>query len=170
MPSVDDVYNQLVAVSGKLDTLHNDLTGMTAAMNAVTTAVNHVNATLNSGFGQLVTLGQYTNQVLFHNDQQNDTIICILEHISKNTCGLLNESVIQTALQTEMESDLDGVESMIATANPAAALERKRLHELKKKIEECCPPKKPPPPCNYAPCPVSPPIGAPPQLGPPPIR
>ena len=45
-----------------------------------------VNATLTNGFNQLVTLGQYTNQALYQNDQQNDTIICLLEHISKNTC------------------------------------------------------------------------------------
>lgn len=152
MPSVDDVYNQLLAANSKLDTLHNDLTGVTAAINA------------------LVTLGQYTNQALYHNDQQNDTIICILEHISKNTCALLNESAIQTALQTEMEADLDGLESMFATANPAAALELKRLHELKKKIEECCPPKEPAPPCDYGPCPAPKPIEPPPQLGPPPPR
>lgn len=158
MPSVDDVYNQLVAVNGKLDTLHNDLTN-------VTTAVNQVNSTLINGFNQLVTLGQYTDEALYQNDQQNATIICILEHISKNTCSLLNESVIQTALQTEMEGDIDGVESMIATANPAAALERKRLHELEKKIEECCPPKKLPPPCDYKPCPAPRPIGPPPQVG-----
>jgi hypothetical protein len=170
MPSVDDVYNQLLAVNGKLDTLHNDLTTVTTAINAVQAAVTQVNATLTNGFGELVTLGQYTNQALYQNDQQNDTIICILEHIAKNTCSLLNESTIQTALQTEMESDIDGVESMIATANPAAALERKRLHELKEKIEECCPPKKPAPPCDYRPCTAPKPNGPPPQVGPPTTR
>jgi DNA-binding FrmR family transcriptional regulator len=165
MPSVDDVYNQLLAVNGKLDTLHNDLTTVTTAVNAVQSAVNQVNATLTNGFNQLVTLGTYTNQALYQNDQQNDTIICILEHISRNTCALLNQSVIQTALQTEMESDIDGIESMFATANPGAALERKRLQHLQEEIEKCCPPKKPEPPCTYRPCPAPQPIGPPPQLG-----
>lgn len=141
MPSVDDVYNQLKDCNKNLTTLHDDLVNLT---------------------NQLVALGQYTNQALYQNDQQNDTIICILEHISQNTCSLLNQSVIQTALQTEMESDIDGLESMFASANPAAALEQKRLHEMEEQIEKCCPPKKPEPPCTYRPCSAPPPIGPPP--------
>jgi hypothetical protein len=90
MPSADDLFNQLVAANTKLDQIRTSLVD--------------INATLTTGFNNLVTLGQYTNQALHHNDQQNDTIICILEHIAKNTCELLNQSALQTALQTEMES------------------------------------------------------------------
>lgn len=144
MPSVDDVYNQLVQANTNLTELVN-------AVNNLTTVVN--------------TIGTYTNQALYQNDQQNITIICALEHISKNTCALLNESAIQTALQTDMAADLDGLESMFATANPAAALEMERLAALKAQIEQCCPPKKPVPPCDYRPCPSPPPIGPPPQSG-----
>ncbi len=165
MPSVDDVYNQLLAVNTNLTSLINAVNNVTSAVNAVQTAVTQVNSTLNTGFGELVTIGNYTNQALYQNDQQNTTIICALEHISKNTCALLNEAAIQTALQTEMERDIDGLESMFATANPGAALERERLAKLKKQIEECCPPKKPEPPCRYAPCPAPTPIGPPPQVG-----
>jgi hypothetical protein len=159
MPSADDLFNQLVAANTKLDQIRTGLVD--------------INATLTNGFNQLVTLGQYTNQALYQNDQQNDTIICALEHIAKNTCELLNQSVIQTALQTEMESDIDGLESMFATANPAAALEWKRLHALKEQMEKCCPPPKPTPPCDYAPCPAPKPIGPPPKVGgtnPPPTK
>jgi hypothetical protein len=151
MPSADDLFNQLVAANTKLDQIRTGLVD--------------INATLTNGFNNLVTLGQYTNQALHHNDQQNDTIICALEHIAKNTCELLNQSVIQTALQTEMESDIDGLESMFASANPGAALERERLHRLEEKIEKCCPPAKPKPPCDYAPCPAPRPIGPPPRVG-----
>jgi hypothetical protein len=158
MPSVNDVYNQLLAVN-------TNLTNLTNAVNNVTTAVNQVNNTLNTGFGELVTLGNYTNQALYQNDQQNVTMICALEHISKNTCALLNESVIQTTLQTAMASDIGGLKGMIATAHPGAALEIERLAALKAQIEVCCPPKKPPPPCDYAPCPAPKPIGPPPQIG-----
>ena len=144
MPSVDDVYNQLVTANNNLATLHNDLVNLT---------------------NELVTIGQYTNQALYQNDQQNETIICILEHISQNTCALLNQAAVQTALQTEMESDIDGLEGMFASANPAAALERERLHHLEEKIEKCCPPPTPKPPCDYAPCPAPRPIGPPPHVG-----
>lgn len=144
MPSVNDVYNQLLAANTNLTALIN-------AVNNLTSAV--------------VTIGNYTNQALYQNDQQNVTIICALEHISKNTCALLNESVVQTTLQTTMEADLDGLEQMFATANPGAALEAERLAALKAQVEQCCPPKKPTPPCDYKPCTAPKPIDPPPQAG-----
>jgi hypothetical protein len=165
MPSVDDVYNQLLAANTNLQNLINAVNNATTAVNSVQTAVSQVNGTLNNGFGELVTLGNYTNQALYQNDQQNDTMICALEHISKNTCALLNESVIQTVLQTAMATDIDGLENMFATANPGAALEIERLAVLKAQIEVCCPPKKAAPPCDYSPCPAPRPIGQPPQVG-----
>lgn len=145
MPSVNDVYNQLLQVNTNLTSLIN--------------AVNNLTSTV-------VTIGNYTNQALYQNDQQNTTIICELEHISKNTCALLNESAVQTTLQTAMAADLDGLEKMFATANPGAALEAERLAALKAQVEQCCPPKKPTPPCEYKPCPAPKPIGPPPQSGP----
>jgi len=149
MPSVDDVYNQLLTVNNNLVTLHNDLVNLT---------------------NELVTIGQYTNQALYQNDQQNDTIICILEHISQNTCSLLNQAAVQTALQTEMERDIDWLEGMFAATHPGAALERERLRRLEEKIEKCCPPTPPTPPCTFVKCPAPRPIGPPPPVGPPVIE
>jgi hypothetical protein len=106
---------------------------------------------------------QYADQALAHNSKQNDTIICILEHISHNTCELVNQATMQTALQTEMEEDIDALEGMFASANPAAALEQKRLHHLKEEMERCCPPKTPEPPCHYRPCAVPPALPDPPK-------
>jgi hypothetical protein len=144
MPSVNDVYNQLLAANTNLTSLIN-------AVNNLTSAV--------------VTIGNYTNQALYQNDQQNTTIICELEHISKNTCALLNESAVQTVLQTAMAADLDELEKITASAHPGAALEAHRLAALKAQVEQCCPPKKPTPPCEYKPCPQPKPIGPPPQAG-----
>jgi hypothetical protein len=144
MPSVNDVYNQILQVNTNLTSLINAVTNLTSAV---------------------VTIGNYTNQALYQNDQQNTTMICALEQISKNTCALLNESAVQTTLQTAMAADIDELEKMFATANPGAALENGRLAALKAQVEECCPPKKPPPPCDYKPCPSPKPIGPPPQSG-----
>jgi len=144
MPSVTDVYNQLLQANTNLTSLIN-------AVNDLTSAV--------------VSIGNYTNQALYQNDQQNTTMICALEQISKNTCALLNESAIQTTLQTAMAADIDGLENMFATANPGAALEIERLAALKAQVEVCCPPKKPTPPCDYRPCPAPKPIGPPPKSG-----
>jgi hypothetical protein len=150
MPSSDDFFHQLQSINGRLLDL--------------TAAVNQVNNTLNTGFGQLVTLGQYADLALSQNAKQNDTIICILEHISKNTCALLNQSVIQTRLQTEIETDLDALEAMYETVHAAAALERERLRALKQQVEKCCPPPQPEVPCKYTPCPAPKPIGDPPNV------
>jgi hypothetical protein len=166
MPSVNDVYNQLLQANSSLTSLITAVNNVQTAVNAVETTVTQVNSTLNSGFGELVTIGNYTNQALYQNDQQNDTIICILEHISKNTCALLNQAAIQTVLQTAMASDIAGLEQMFASVNSGAALEIERLAALKAQIEQCCPPKKPTPPCEYAPCPAPRKIDQPPpQVG-----
>jgi chaperonin cofactor prefoldin len=103
----------------------------------------HLLQAINSKLGHLVTLGQYSDLALSQNAKQNDTIICILEHISKNTCELLNQSVVQTKLQTEMQKDIDALEAMYETVHADAALERERLQALKQQIEECCPPSEP---------------------------
>jgi hypothetical protein len=150
MPSSDDFFHQLQTINGRLLDL--------------TAAVNQVNTTLTTGFAELVTLGQYTDLALSQNAKQNDTIICILEHISKNTCELLNQSVMQTKLQTEMERDIDALEAMYGTVHANAALERERLRALRRQIEECCPPPEPEAPCKYAPCPAPKPIGDPPNI------
>jgi hypothetical protein len=144
MPSSDDFFQQLQTINSRLLDL--------------TAAVNQVNATL-------VTLGQYTNLALSQNSKQSETIICILEHISKNTCELLNQSTTQTKLQTEMQMDVDSLEGMYETAHANAALERERLRALKKQIEECCPPQQPEPACKYAPCPAPKPLPEPPNIG-----
>jgi hypothetical protein len=143
MPNTDDFFHQLQTINGRLLDL--------------TAAVNQVNATL-------VTLGQYTNLALSQNAKQNDTIICILEHISKTTCELLNQSVVQTRLQTEMQTDVDALEAMYETAHADAALERERLRALKQQIEKCCPPPQPEVPCKYAPCPAPTSLPEPPNI------
>ena len=164
MPSADDLFNQLVAANNRLEQIKTDLVNVKNSTDAVQVAVTQVNSTLTNGFNQLVTIGNYTNQALSQNAKQNDTIICILEHISKNTCALLNESAIQTMLQTDMRKGVAALADMYATVHAEAALERERLLALKKQIEECCPPPKPQPPCNYAPCPAPPPLGDPPGI------
>jgi hypothetical protein len=106
LKEVDDKLDKLDGVNNRLDTVHSDLLAiegkldvLKAAIDAVAAAVQQVNQTLQWGFAQLITIGNYTNQALYHNDQQNDTIICILEHISKDTCELWNEAHTQTELQ-----------------------------------------------------------------------
>jgi|SRR2546423_7521542 (p)ppGpp synthase/HD superfamily hydrolase len=84
--------------------------------------------------------------------QQNVTIICNLEKISKQTCELVNQSVRQTAAQESMAATLGGMKQLYELANPEAAVEQGRLEGLRHQIEECCPPAQPEPVCTYEPC------------------
>jgi hypothetical protein len=159
IPHLDGVNTRLDDIKGKLDALK-------AATDAVRGAVDHVDKTLQWGFGQLITIGNYTNQALFHNDEQNDTIICILEHISKNTCELLNEAHTQTGLQRIIRHNTTKLADLYAATHADAALERERLEALRREIQECCPPKPPPPVCQYEPCPKPESLAEPPTVSP----
>jgi hypothetical protein len=159
---LDSTNNNLVTIEGKLDAVVN-------AVNAVVHAVHQVNQTLQWGFAQLITIGNYTNQALYENDLQNDTMICILEHISQNTCALLNEAHLQTGLQQTIKENTSLLADLYAATHGDAAVARERLEALRKQVEECCPPEVPPPPCQYRPCPKDfKPVPPPPHTVPPP--
>src|SRR5438876_5213172 len=85
MPTISDVFNELVQANTRLQQVINVLDS------------GFVN--LSQGFANLITLQNYANQALAHQADQNDTIICVLEQISRNTCNLLNEAHTQTGLQ-----------------------------------------------------------------------
>jgi hypothetical protein len=169
MPSGSDFFNKLKDIQAELELVNGKLDDLKASTDSVHTAVQQVNTTLTFGFGQLITLGIYTNQALFQNAKQNDTIICILEKISKNTCDLVNESHTQTGLQTVIQGNTTTLAELYAATHANAAQERERLEELRKQIEECCPPKPPEPVCGYQPCPAPRPLGEPPQVEQPPV-
>jgi hypothetical protein len=139
MPSGTDFFNQLQAANSKLDTL-------------------------NAQFSQLLTLTAYTTQALFQNAQQNDTIICILEKISKQTCELLNQSCLQTPLQKTIQTNTTALAELFAATHAEAALIRDREQALRNEIEKCCPPKPPEPCCHYETCPAPGPLPEPPPI------
>jgi hypothetical protein len=166
MPSITDVFNELVAANARLDQIHTDLGNEIAATNTVKTGVDQVDATLQAGFTNvaqgmqvLANLQHETNQVLLQLTKQDEAIICILEHISQNTCELVSQSALQTRLQTRIRDDADAVRDIVETTNPAGALERARRLALQGEIERCCPPEPAPAACTYEPCPHPEPIG-----------
>jgi chromosome segregation ATPase len=180
MPSVDDVFNAIQGVNARLDTANSQLgaiktstdavkastDAVKASTDAVKAAVQDVNATLSNGFGQLITLGVYTNKALFHNAKQNETIICLLEQIADHTCKLLNESHIQTGLQTSIESSATILADLYAATHADAALAREKSEALRRQIEKCCPPPVPEPACKEERCPRPPSLGEPPKIEP----
>jgi ABC-type transporter Mla MlaB component len=173
--NINDLYNQLVAANGKLDQLKTDVNNGTAATNHVKTSVDTVDTDvktldtdLKAGFAAtvnaLTVLAQIDTaavELLFHLTQQADTMICALQQISQNTCGILTQVTIQTQLQTRIRNDANALVNIAETADPAAALELERLAKLRAQIEQCCPPREPEPACTFQPCPSPTPIAMP---------
>jgi hypothetical protein len=173
MASIDDCFNQLTDANGHLVAIDGDLQTVNTSMQAVNTSVQAVDADVNgittaiqTGFSQLGSLvnytdqlvlyeieqNKYTDQLLVYQIEQNDTIICYLAKIALQTCALLNEAARQTAAQEAMRTDLANLTQLYELANPAAAVEQDRLEELKAQIEKCCPPPRPEPPCKFEKC------------------
>lgn len=167
---LDTTNSDLDDIKGKLDNINNKLDTLNASVKAVDSDVKVVQQLLTWGFEQLITLGQYTNQALFHNDQQNDTMICQLQQISVNTCGIWNEAHLQTGLQTSIDHATRKLADLFAATHAEAELAREERRRLQEEIEKCCPPKQPQPVCVEPPCPVPPPFTQqPPQTDPPPV-
>jgi len=168
LKAIQDVNGSVGTTNGKLDITNTKLDSIDTAIEDVKTAVDQMNATLQAGITQIVGLLQYVAQALFHESQQNDTIICELEKISKNTCAIWNEAHLQTALQAHMDKKMSLLAALSAAANAEVALTLKREEELKDQIEKCCPPPQPQPVCTDSPCPKPPPLPPPKEPPPPP--
>jgi hypothetical protein len=149
MPSINDVFNQLVAVNGTLDRLDTDVV-------ATRNSVDAVNATVAGGFVavvqglQAIVAEQHQTVVLLqHLSAQDDAIICALELISQNTCELLNEAVKHTHLLSSIERSTEELRVLGEEAQPAAALAFAEQQRIQARLDECCPPKPTEPTCTY---------------------
>lgn len=173
MPTINEVWEQAQQINANLVTIHNDLTGLSNCcgvtnqrlttliprveetndwLEEIRQLVNDGFAAMSSGFAGVLARQDITNALLHYQIEQNNTIICALEHISKNTCELLNHASRQTALQERIAADTAAQRHMFATAHPDAALALARETEMRREIEACCPPKPPTPPCALEPC------------------
>ncbi len=181
MASLNDVFTELQQVNSGVQTLHTDLQQVSTELQTVHNDVGAVNATLVKGFADtvntlnagfttmsqglqgIISLQVFANQLLEYHTKQNDTIICVLEHISENTCDLVNQAHLQTASQTSIRDSAATVAQLLKTVHADAALELERLEKLRQQIEACCPPPRPEPVCTYEPCEKSEFRGEPPQ-------
>jgi hypothetical protein len=134
MPNIDDVYNEIKGANTKLGTVVTEL-------QTLTTVAQNVQM-----------FEAYNAKALAHLSTQTDTVICLLEHIAKNTCGINNEADAQTALQKRITRATRTMAEILETVHAEAALDLKRLKKIRKRVEECCPAPKREPPCKYEPC------------------
>ena len=159
MASINDVFNELQAVNTNLGNIHADGIAEINATNQVKASVDTLDGDVKAGFAATVTglntiakIDIEAVKLLFHLTQQADTMICALEHISKNTCEILTQVTTQTQLQTRIRDDADVLRDIEESEHPEAVLERQRLAALREQIERCCPTEQPGPACSYEPC------------------
>jgi translation initiation factor IF-2 len=155
MPSAQDIFNKLVELGDKLDTLN-------ATSQAIKTDDDQLLSVVGTDLGEVIAADTYTNQALYQNALQNATIICLLEQISKNTCDLVNQATVQTRLQESIEKNTMRMAAVLGATHPEVALALDREEALRRDLEKCCPPELPPPACKQKPC------ASPKQIDPPP--
>ena len=119
MASLNDAYNQLVIANTHLTAIDNELHTVDASVQAVGADVQATTAAVQTGFSELYSLVNYTDQLLQYEIAQNNTIICYLGKIAQQTCALLNEAALQTAAQQAMREDLHDLKQLYELANPA---------------------------------------------------
>jgi DNA-binding FrmR family transcriptional regulator len=171
MPSASDFFDELQTantkleqIKGQLGAIKDSVDDVKDATDTVNTSVQQVNSTLSTGFSQLITIGGYTNEALFHNAKQNDTIICLLDKIARNTCALVNYADEQTRLQRSIEETNRHLTELYAATHAEAEVQRQEHEKLRREVERCCPPPRPQPPCRFEPCDAPPPLKEPPRV------
>src|SRR5215471_922022 len=117
MPTINDAFDELQNINSNLA--------------QVKAAIEAGNARLDALRAQQT----YTNGALFHLTQQADTIICVLEHISRNTCAALNEEHRQTGLLQGIRLDAADLLDIARSAFPGGAVALDKEKELRREIE-----------------------------------
>lgn len=159
MASINDVFNALNDIKGKLDQLHADelnegakIDATNGKLDAVQQTITDVGTAINGRLDKVINEEQLANALLLHLTTQGQTIICALEHISANTCTLVNLADAQLRVARLTQASARTTAEILLTSHPEAALELRRRDELAQKIDECCPPEPEPAPCDYKPC------------------
>lgn len=152
MPSLGDFYDRLGQVNNHVADMDTELTTVDTHIQQTNTQLGTIEGTLTSIDGDIQQMSQAMTTLLTHVIAQNDTIICILEHISRNTCTLVNAAALELRALESVELSARELDGMTKTVHPDAALVLAREEAARLEMEKCCPPKHHEPPCHYEPC------------------
>jgi ABC-type transporter Mla subunit MlaD len=159
MPSLGDFYDRLGEVNNHVGDMDTELTTLDTHVQQTNTQLGTIEGTLTSIAGTLTSIdgdiqqmSQSMTTLLTRVVAQNDTIICILEHISRNTCSLVNAAALELRALQSVEVSARELDSMTKTVHPDAALVLARDEAARLELEKCCPPKHIEAPCHYQPC------------------
>jgi hypothetical protein len=175
MPTLNEVWEQALQINANLVTVHDDLTTTNSRLQSLLARADEANdwleelrnlvdqgfATVTAGMQAMLARQDLALKLQAYQIEQGQTMICALEHISRNTCQLVEQATRQTELQTGMEQSLDQLVHLFSTVHPDAALVLARATEERRRIERCCPPPVRKPACTYEPCPAP---GEPPRV------
>jgi hypothetical protein len=166
MPSVEDVMHAIDDLNARLGgDPRNPADNVNSHLATLERVAAQIHEAVKTGFAELIAIGNYANEALFHLSEQNETIICNLEKITSQTCRLLNEAHEQTRLQTSIEHGIARLADVFLTVNTGAALDLERREELKREVEKWSPTKPEPPVCVYERCEKPKRINQPPKVG-----
>ena len=155
MPSVSDVFDELKKITSGIKKLHSDNETVNQRLSENRDELVSVNSRLDAISDILkdfVELQAQANAALLHMTRQSDTIICIQEKVSRNTCGMLTEAVKQTTISDETRDQIVMLADIQRSVHTDAALNFDRRQQAQKRIEACCPSREPAPACTYSPC------------------
>ena len=99
-----------------------------------------------TGFSELYSLMNSTDQLLQYEIAQNNTIICYLGKIAQQTCALLNEAALAAAAQQAMRTDIHDLKQLFESAipgqgavlNKTAACSNQRKAQVEKNVHRRC--------------------------------
>jgi hypothetical protein len=162
MPTINEVWEQALQINANLATIHNDITTLLTRVDQANQRLLGLEGIANAGFlamadgiAGLEARQDLGNQLLAFQAEQQATIICLLEKISRHTCGTWNEAARQTALEVRIEGHAEALDHMFASSHADAALAYRRHLEDEAQIERCCPPEPDRPVCRDEPgCPA----------------
>lgn len=153
MVSIDDVFNELQSVNANLHAVEAELT-----------QTNQILTRTEGDVSAIKTLAEYSAVASSHLSKQSDTIICILEKISHNTCDIVNEEHQQTGFQKSIDKHASRLLHIYESVHGSEAIAAHRIHEMEEALLACCPPKPEHPPCTYGPCDKPAPLQDPPTI------
>jgi hypothetical protein len=143
VPSIQDVADQ---INAKLDEINVNTASTVNELQSLNNRVAALDVHLQAGFANLAAglfaiweVEKASLVQLQHHSDQNDTVICLLEHTNELLCGITRKLTTEIGIGRTLVESVDRIEGIAERVEPAAAGDFDRLLQVKDKLAECCP-------------------------------
>jgi hypothetical protein len=166
MPSIQDVADQINARLDQINThtadtaqntadlltaaqtIHNDLQTTNNRLSQIDNTLQAGFANLSQGLFALLQVQVAALQILDHQRQQNDTIICELVNVNGQLCVIKRRVGKQVTLLEDSLESTRRIEGIMVRSHCCEAADYDRDLALRHRLDSCCPPdKRPEEPC-----------------------